>query len=377
MKLFKKIVSLAIVAALAMAMGSMCFAEEGTLKIGFIGPLTGAAAVYGNSCLWGAQIAVDEINAQGGMQIELIAEDDEHDPEKSVNAYNTLWDEGAQMIVGCVTTGPCKAVAAEAYNDRMFMLTPSASSTEVTAGKDNMYQVCFTDPNQGSASAKYIADNGLATKVAVIYNNADAYSTGIYQTFASEAEAVGLEIVSVTTFTDDTTDFSVQLTDAKDNGAELVFLPIYYTPASMILNQAKAMEYAPKFFGVDGMDGILTMQGFDTSLAEGVMLLTPFAADAEDERTQAFVAAYKAAHEDTPTQFSADGYDAVYALYEASVKGGITGDTSTEDACEILVSVMPEITVSGLTGEMDWEANGEVTKTPKAVVIQNGVYVGM
>ena len=373
----KKVISMLLVAALAVMMGSACFAEEGTLKIGFIGPLTGAAAVYGTSCLQGAQVAVDEINAQGGMQIELIAQDDEHDPEKSVNAYNTLWDEGAQMIVGCVTTGPCKAVSAEAYNDRMFMLTPSASSTEVTAGKDNMYQVCFTDPNQGSDSAQFIVDNGLATKVAVIYNNADAYSTGIYQTFVANAAELGLEVVSVTTFTDDTTDFSVQLTDAKDNGADLVFLPIYYTPASMILSQANAMEYAPTFFGVDGMDGILTMEGFDTSLAEGLMLLTPFAADAEDERTQTFVAAYQAAYTDVPTQFSADGYDAVYALYEASLQGGITGDTSTEDACEILVSVMPEITVSGLTGEMDWEANGEVTKTPKAVVIQNGVYVGM
>ena len=373
----KKVISMLLVAALAVMMGSACFAEEGTLKIGFIGPLTGAAAVYGTSCLQGAQVAVDEINAQGGMQIELIAQDDEHDPEKSVNAYNTLWDEGAQMIVGCVTTGPCKAVSAEAYNDRMFMLTPSASSTEVTEGKDNMYQVCFTDPNQGSASAQFIVDNGLATKVAVIYNNADAYSTGIYQTFVANAAELGLEVVSVTTFTDDTTDFSVQLTDAKDNGADLVFLPIYYTPASMILSQANAMEYAPTFFGVDGMDGILTMEGFDTSLAEGLMLLTPFAADAEDERTQAFVAAYQAAYTDVPTQFSADGYDAVYALYEASLQGGITGETSTEDACEILVSVMPEITVSGLTGEMDWEANGEVTKTPKAVVIQNGVYVGM
>ena len=373
----KKVISMLLVAALALVMCSACFAEEGTLKIGFIGPLTGAAAVYGTSCLQGAQIAVDEINAKGGMQIELIAEDDEHDPEKSVNAYNTLWDEGAQMIVGCVTTGPCKAVSAEAYNDRMFMLTPSASSTEVTAGKDNMYQVCFTDPNQGSASAQFIVDNGLATKVAVIYNNADAYSTGIYQTFVANAAELGLEVVSITTFTDDTTDFSVQLTDAKDNGADLVFLPIYYTPASMILSQANAMEYAPTFFGVDGMDGILTMEGFDTSLAEGLMLLTPFAADAEDERTQTFVAAYQAAYTDVPTQFSADGYDAVYALYEASLQGGITGDTSTEDACEILVKVMPEITVSGLTGEMDWEANGEVTKTPKAVVIQNGVYVGM
>ena len=373
----KKVISMLLVAALALVMCSACFADENTLKIGFIGPLTGAAAVYGTSCMQGAQIAVDEINAKGGMQIELIAEDDEHDPEKSVNAYNTLWDEGAQMIVGCVTTGPCKAVSAEAYNDRMFMLTPSASSTEVTEGKDNMYQVCFTDPNQGSASAQFIVDNALATKVAVIYNNADAYSTGIYQTFVANAATLGLEVVSATTFTDDTTDFSVQLTDAKDNGADLVFLPIYYTPASMILSQANAMEYAPTFFGVDGMDGILTMEGFDTSLAEGLMLLTPFAADAEDERTQTFVASYQAAYTDVPTQFSADGYDAVYALYEASLQGGINGDTSTEDACEILVSVMPEITVSGLTGEMDWEANGEVTKTPKAVVIQNGVYVGM
>ena len=359
----------------------VCFAlpamAEGALKIGFIGPLTGAAAVYGTSAKQGGEIAVNEVNALGGPQIEFMTEDDEHDAEKSVNAYNSLMDKGAQLIIGCVTTTPCVAVSAVAYDERVFMLTPSASSPSVTADKDNMFQVCFSDPAQGSASAEYIAEHKLATRVAVIYNNADAYSTGIYQTFEAKAKELGLEIVSVTTFTDDTTDFSVQLTDAKDNGADLVFLPIYYTPASMILNQANAMEYAPVFFGVDGMDGILTLEGFDTSLAEGLMLLTPFAADAEDERTQAFVAAYQAAYTDVPTQFSADGYDAVYALYEASLQGGITAETSTEDACEILVSVMPEITVSGLTGEMDWEANGEVTKTPKAVVIENGVYVGM
>ncbi|MBQ8506797.1 MAG: ABC transporter substrate-binding protein [Clostridia bacterium] len=371
----KKIVSLLLVAAMMLTC-SACFAE-GAIKMGFIGPLTGAAAVYGISCMQGAQIAVDEINAKGGVQIELNAQDDEHDAEKSVNAYNNLWDWGAQMIVGCVTTGPCKAVAAEAFNDRMFMLTPSASSPDVTAGKDNVYQVCFTDPNQGSASAQFIADKGLATKIAIIYNNADAYSTGIYQTFVSEAANVGLEVVSATTFTDDTTDFSVQLTDAKDKGAELVFLPIYYTPASMILNQAKAMEYAPKFFGVDGMDGILTLEGFDTSLAEGLMMLTPFAADAEDERTQTFVSTYTTNYTDMPTQFSADGYDAVYALYEACMNAGITAETSTEDACEMLVAEMQNITVSGLTGEMDWEANGEVTKTPMAVVIKDGAYVGM
>ena len=372
----KKDISMLLVAALALVMCSACFAEEGTLKIGFIGPLTGAAAVYGTSCLQGAQIAVDEINAKGGMQIELIAEDDEHDPEKSVNAYNTLWDEGAQMIVGCVTTGPCKAVSAEAYNDRMFMLTPSASSTEVTEGKDNMYQVCFTDPNQGSASAQFIVDNGLATKVAVIYNNADAYSTGIYQTFDAKAKELGLEVVAVSTFTDDTTDFSVQVTAAKEAGAELVFLPIYYTPASMILQQARNMEFAPIFFGVDGMDGILSIEGFDTSLAEGVMLLTPFSADAQDELTVNFVKTYTERYGSVPSQFAADSYDAIYALVTACEKAGITADTSAEDACEMLIAAFQDLSITGLTGTMSWSSTGEVTKTPTAVVIKDGTYVG-
>ena len=371
----KKIVSLTIALALCLMMASVCFAED-TIKIGFIGPLTGAAASYGNSANNGAQIAVDEINELGGIQIEFNPQDDEHDAEKSVNAYNTLWDWGAQMIVGCVTTTPCVAVGAEAYNDRMFMLTPSASSTDVTADKDNVYQLCFTDPAQGSASAQYIAEHELATKVAVIYNNADAYSTGIYQTFSAMAPEVGLEIVSTTTFTDETTDFSVQLIDAQDNGAELVFLPIYYTPASMILSQANAQGYAPIFFGVDGMDGILGIEGFDTSLAEGVMLLTPFSADATDAMTVNFVTKYQEAYGATPDQFAADSYDCVYALYAAISYAGITAETPVEDVCDLLIDAMQNIQVEGVTGSMSWDANGEVTKTPTAVVIKDGVYVG-
>ncbi|MBQ7685507.1 MAG: ABC transporter substrate-binding protein, partial [Bacteroidaceae bacterium] len=199
--------------------------------------------------------------------------------EKAINAFNDVLDWGAQMIAGTVTTSPCIAVGAQAFEDRVFMLTPSASSVDVIADKDNVYQVCFTDPAQGAASADYISGHKLATKVAVIYNNADAYSTGIYQTFEGAAAEKGLELVYIGTFTDDTTDFSVQVTGAKEAGAELVFLPIYYTPASMILQQAKNMDYAPIFFGVDGLDGILSIEGFDTSLAEGVMLLTPFSAD--------------------------------------------------------------------------------------------------
>ena len=362
---------LAVVMALTMVGGA--FAEDAAaIKVGLIGPMTGAAASYGVSVAQGAELAVGEVNALGGVQLELNVQDDEHDPEMSVNAYNTLWDEGAQMIIGTVTT----ALAAEAYNDRMFMLTPSASSTDVIADKDNVYQICFTDPAQGSASAQYIAEHGLATKVAVIYNNADAYSTGIYQTFEAEAAELGLEIVSVTTFTDETTDFSVQLTEAREAGAELVFLPIYYTPASMILQQAANMEYKPIFFGVDGMDGILNIEGFDTSLAEGVMLLTPFSADATDDLTVAFVTNYEAAYGATPDQFAADAYDAVYALYAAINAAGITADTPTEECCDLLIEAMQGLEIAGVTGTMTWDATGAVTKDPTAVRIENGVYVG-
>ena len=360
----------------------------GTLKLGMIGPLTGGAAIYGNAVKNGEQIAVDEINAiSGDFQIEYNPQDDEHDAEKSVNAYHNLQDWGVQVIAGTVTTTPCVAVSAEAYADRVFMLTPSASSPTVTEGKDNMFQLCFSDPNQGSASAQYIADNAMATKVAVIYNNSDAYSTGIYQTFNAKASELGLEVVSTTTFTDDTAnDFSVQLADAKDNGAELVFLPIYYQPASLILQQADGMGYDPVFFGVDGMDGILTMEGFDASLAEGVILLTPFSADATDDLTKNFVTTYNTNYGETPNQFAADGYDCPYAIYRAlqfyaDKNGGLdVTDKSAEELCEILVSVFtdPAFSSDGVTGAgMVWTANGEVNKAPKAMVIENGVYVGL
>ncbi|MEE3394881.1 MAG: ABC transporter substrate-binding protein [Candidatus Onthomonas sp.] len=367
--------------------GSGESADTAAIKIGGIGPTSGPAAIYGQATQHGAEIAVEEINALGGIQFELNWQDDEHDPEKSVNAYNTLKDWGMQVLVGTTTTGPSVAVSAETNADRIFELTPSASSVDVIGGqtdgiprKDNVFQMCFTDPNQGVASAQYISEQGLGSKIAVIYNNGDAYSTGIYNKFAAEAENVGLEIVSVTTFTDDTAnDFSVQLNDAKNAGADLVFLPIYYTPASLILAQAHDMGYAPKFFGVDGMDGILTMDGFDTTLAEGVMLLTPFNADATDEKTVSFVQKYQERYGDIPNQFAADAYDCVYAIYEAVQATGITADLSAAEICDKLIEAFNgDFTFDGITGTgVTWSENGEVSKDPKGMIIQNGAYVGM
>ena len=354
-------------------------AEGTAFLLGGTGPLTGGAAIYGNAAKNGAQIAVDEINAMGGIQFVLKYEDDTHDAEKAVNAYNVLKDWGMQISLGSVTSKPAEATSAENYADRIFALTPSASSTATVEGKDNVFQMCFMDPNQGSASAQYIADKAMASKVAIIWKNDDVYSKGIHDTFVAKANELNIEIVSDTTFADgNDTDFSVQLSDAQTNGAELVFLPMYYQPASLIFAQAAGMGYAPKWFGVDGMDGILTMEGFDASLAEGVILLTPFNADSEDAATQAFVAEYQKRFGETPNQFAADGYDCVYAYKQALEAAGCTPDMTAEEICEKMIEQFTTMTFDGLTGEgMTWAAEGTVTKSPKGMVIENGAYVGL
>lgn len=385
----KKALSLVLAASLALTSLAACgggsdeeqASNSDTFKIGGIGPTTGDAAAYGTAVQNGAQLAVDEINEAGGIngkQIEFQFEDDQNNSEKSVNAYNTLKDWGMQMLVGTVTSNPCTAVVKETAEDNMFQLTPSATAVE-SIQYDNAFRICFSDPSQGTASADYIADNKLATKVAVIYNSSDVYSSGIYQNFAKEAEAKGLEVVAAEAFTADSkTDFSVQLQKAKSSGAELVFLPIYYQEASLILTQADKMGFTPKFFGCDGLDGLLDVEGFDTSLAEGVMLLTPFTADAEDEMTQTFVKAYEEAFDIAPIQFAADAYDCIYAIKAAAEQGEVTPDMRVSDMCEAMKTAMTEITIDGLTGAgITWSADGEPSKEAKAVVISNGTYEAM
>ena len=342
--------------------------------------LTGAAAIYGNACKNGAQIAVDEINAEGGdIQFELNYQDDEGDAEKAVNAYNTLKDWGMQLSLGSVTSKPCEATAAETYSDRIFALTPSASSTGTTEGKDNMFQMCFIDPAQGTLAADKIAEKKLGTKIAIIWKNDDVYSTGIHDKFVEEAKTKGLEVVSDMTFTDSSAnDFSVQLNDAKSKGAELVFLPIYYQPASLILTQAHNMGFQTTFFGVDGMDGILTLEGFDTSLAEGLMLMTPFNANSTDEKTASFVKKYQEQFGETPNQFAADAYDCVYAYKQALENAGAAPDMSAEDLCDKMIEQFTSMTFDGLTGTgATWSTEGAVTKDPTVAVIKDGKYVNV
>ena len=387
----KKVLAMLMAALMVAAMFTGCSSSKpatettaaaaaGTVKIGMSGPLTGGASAYGLAVKAGMEVAVEEINAKGGLQIEFNAQDDEADGEKAVSAYNVLKDWGMQVMAGQVTTGSALAVAPESTADNMFNLTPSASAESLALSGANIFQMCFTDPNQGASAAELVSTKALGTKVGVIYDSSDDYSSGLYKGFSDKAAELGLEIVATTSFTaDNKADLSTQVTQCQDAGADLVFLPIYYTEAAQILSYANKIGYAPKFFGCDGMDGILTVEGFDTTLAEGLVLMTPFDANASDEATQSFVAKFKEKMNGlVPNQFAADGYDVIYALYNAMTAAGVTGNESAEELCTILEGQFATMTVDGLTGTgMHWDENGMISKAPAAVVIENGVYVPM
>lgn len=388
MKRFKKLVGVAMASAMVFSMAG-CGDSNGsgngnadatTFKIGGTGPLTGGAAAYGQAVQNAAQLAVDEINANGGVNgymLELNYQDDEHNAEKAVNAYNTLKDWGVQIVLGSVTSAPCIAVVDKTKEDNIFQLTPSGTAVECTK-YDNAFRVCFSDPAQGTVSAQYIGENNLASKIAIIYDSSDTYSSGIYENFAKEAEKYSFEIVCAEAFTEDSnTDFSVQLQKAKDSGADMVFLPIYYEEAALILTQANGMGFAPIFFGVDGMDGILSgVDNFDASLAEDVMFLTPFAATSTETDIVNFVTAYKEKFGETPNQFAADAYDGVYIIKDLIEKSGVKPSDDTATICSGLKEAITNgYSFDGLTGTgITWSADGEPNKAPSVVVIKGGVY---
>ena len=392
----KKLIAMLLAAALVLTVFAGCGktepaaeettaapAAEGTapaIKIGVTGPLTGDNSEYGLAVRGGMEIAVAEINAKGGLQIDFKAEDDEADgSDKAVSAYNALKDWGMQIFAGAVTTGSSLAIAPETVNDQIFMLTPSASAEDVALTGSNVYQMCFTDPNQGAAAADLMKEKWPDATIGVIYDSSDAYSSGIVDGFLSEASELGLNVaVSDAAFTQDNkADLSTQVTKCKDAGCDLVFLPFYYTEASQVLTYANTIGYTPTFFGCDGMDGILNVEGFDTTLAEGLALMTPF--DANAESAKSFVDQFKANNGGKiPNQFAADGYDVIYAIYNACVAAGVDGSTPAADVCAALQEQFSTMTVDGLTGtNMTWDENGMISKTPIVVVIENGAYVPM
>ena len=349
--------------------------SNATLLIGGIGPLSGDYANYGISTRNGETMAVDEINAAGGINgftFKLDFQDSQGDGASAVSAYGKLQDEGMDVSLGAVLSGETAQVVAAAAADGILVLTPTGSSKDCIQGNDNAFRVCFNDPQQGAASAQYIYDNHLATKVAVFYGSDNTYCEGLYKIFDAKCKELGIEIVTVQAFTDGTnTDFTTQINAIKASGAKLVFLPIYAKEAATFLTQANGKLTDVIYFGCDGLDGILEKIS-NTEYVEGLLNLTPFATDEDRPIVQNFVKNYKEKFGKTPDQFAADGYDAVYAIAEALKKTGVTPETKGDDFNAKMVSAMTQITVDGVTGTMTWDPDGETEKAAKAMIIRNG-----
>lgn len=353
--------------------------KPSAIKIGGIGPLSGSMAKYGTSVKNGAMLAIEEINALGGVQFELNFVDNVGNEEKADEAYDSLKKWGMQVLLGATTSDSCLKIVEAADRDDIFTITPSASAPEITEGHDNVFRVCYNNDGQGKATADYIASNALSQRIGVFYNGDDKYSSGVYESFKKEAERLELDIGFSYSFEDGVDhDFTAQLENAMNAGVDLLFMPIYYTPAAEIIEQAFEMDYYPIFFGTDGLDGILTLEGFDPYLAEGVHLLSPIPANFTDEKVRFFMEDYQEKYGERASQFAADAYDAVYAIYEAVKKSGVTSDMSAAEMCGKLTSAMTEISVMGITGgktPLTWNKNGEVNKEPVVVVVQSSSYV--
>lgn len=371
MKKLVRVTGLAL--SVAMAMSAVAMAEDATFKIGGIGPLTGAAASYGISVKQGAEIAIEEINSAGGVtagdttyQLELLFEDDQASEDIAPQAYNTIMDNGANVIMGCVTSGACMAITAQTYADGILQVTPSGSA-EACIENDNAFRICFSDPEQGVAMADYMIDTLGIQKIAVIYNVADEYSSGIRDAFEAEVAAKGGEIVASEAFQTNDSEFNAQLTTIKGTDAEAIYVPAYYQDATYITKQASDLGMSLPFFGSDGWDGVLGTVT-DAATVEGCIFTSPFCASVDDEKTVAFVDAYQAAYGAVPDQFAADGYDCVYTFKAAMEKAG-----SIESAD--LIAAMTEIEVSGQTGDpITFDASGAPIKEVKLVTVKDGGY---
>lgn len=376
----KKLLCMMMAVLMVMAMaacGSEPAADGGNetqsevIRIGGIGPLTGPYANYGLSEKYGAELAVKEINAAGGIagkQVELSYQDSQGENESAVNAYGKLMDWGMNVSLGGVLSGETASIVAAARDDDVMLLTPSGSADKCIDGNERAFRICFYDSFQGAAAAQYIKDNNMVETVGVLYQSDNDYSVGLYNAFVAKCGELGINIAETQTFTATTsTDFSTQVNALVSSGVKLVFIPIYAEEASTFLTQARG-KFADDvyFFGADGLDGILGKVEQDPTIANNVLMLTPFSADNPAENVQSFVAKYKEAYGATPDQFAADAYDAIYVIKAAVEKAGSTSG-------DALTSTMASLTVEGVTGTMTWTADGNTNKPASAILYYDGV----
>lgn len=335
--------------------------------IGATGPLTGDAAQYGNSVKNGADLAVAEINAAGGLNgknFKFDIKDDKAAAADAQTGYDTLYEAGMQASLGSVTSGSADAFAGRAVEDNVFFITPSASAANVIADRANAFRICFGDPDQGVLAAEELSSK--YEKIGAIYDTSDPYSAGIFEAFEAKMKEIGKDFTTQTFDAENKKDFSTQVEALKD--CDVIFVPIYYTEAGLIAKAASAKGCDALIFGCDGLDGVKDQ--LDDSVKNKVSYITPFDVESKDEKVAAFVTAYTEKYGAAPDQFAADGYDAVYVIFEAMKKAGVDNVTiSASELCDILVKTITaeDFSFTGVTGKMTWDVSGAPTKEPTIV----------
>lgn len=353
---------------------SFDFSKEGeyskkndTYVIGLTGPLTGSASQYGISVQRGAQIAVDEINAAGGLngvKFSLNMKDDKATAADASTGYDALYEEGMQVSLCSVTSGSAESFASRADEDGVFSLTPSGSSDKVINASKYAFRVCFGDPDQGTLAAEELAKN--YNNIGAIYDNSDAYSQGIYEAFKAEMAKLGKSYKEQTFDAENKRDFSTQAEALKD--CDAIFLPIYYTEAGLIAKACAAKGCTAVLFGCDGLDGV--KEQIDSTVTAKIKYITPFDVNSTDTKVKTFVDEFKAKYSDTPDQFAADAYDGVYIIFNAMKTAGVNNvkvDPAVLGDALISVVASKDFSFTGVTGTMTWDASGACSKEPVIV----------
>lgn len=347
-------------------------ADGASIMIGATGPLTGDASSYGISVNQGAQIAVDEINAAGGLNgitFNFVMKDDKAKAEDAAIAYDQLMDSGMKVSIGSVTSGACESFAAKSVDDNLFFITPSASAAGVIAERANGFRVCFGDPDQGILAADKLVKDYKMTNIGCIYDTSDPYSTGIYEAFKGQMDSLNASFTTKTFDSENNKDFSTQVDALKD--CDAIFLPFYYTEAGLVARACAAKGCTAILFGCDGLDGVADQ--IDATVTNEVSYITPFDVNSSDAKVADFVSKYESKYSAKPDQFAADGYDAIYVIFEAMKAAGIdSADISVSDLCDKLTAAITSegFSFAGVTGNMTWDATGAPTKEPIIVTVE-------
>ncbi|MEG0766411.1 MAG: ABC transporter substrate-binding protein [Clostridia bacterium] len=364
----RKFLSVLVACALMMTMASVALAED-TIKIGGIAPLTGDVAVYGIANQQGMNLYIEEINAAGGVlgkQVEVEWLDDKGDITESVNAYNRLQSEGVVALLGPVTSKPALAVAEMTALDNMPMMTATATAYDVTTPGANVFRACFLDPYQGQMMASFASKTLEAKKVAVIYNNADDYSTGLAESFQAKAEELGMEVVAYESYAAGDIDFKAQLTNIQSKAPDALFCPDYYNTIALLQKQAKETGLTVPLLGADGWDGLLTVVE-DGKELEGYYFCNHYSTQDEDPIVSNFLKNFEAKYGTTPNAFAALGYDAAKILC-----AGIEAAGSTD--AEAVIAALTATNVDGVTGNITYDAHRDPQKSVAIITFKDGAY---